>query len=213
MELSCLCDTIIESRSLCDKRATLIGLSGIDASGKGYIASELQSQLTKAGLQTALIGVDGWLNLPGVRFRSPKLTVSPNDGEHFYHNALRLDEMFSSLILPLKQNRRVDLTMDFAEETATAYRPHGFEFSGIDIILLEGIFIFKKAYVDLFDLRLWIDCGFETALARAIARSQEGLSREDTIRAYERIYFPAQRIHFELDHPRSSAHILFPNDR
>ncbi|MEQ8972980.1 MAG: hypothetical protein RIE73_21575 [Coleofasciculus sp. C1-SOL-03] len=57
-----------------------------------------------------------------------------------------------------------------------------------------------------------IDCSFETALERAITRSQEGLSPSETIQAYQAIYFPAQKIHFELDRPQRSAIARINND-
>jgi uridine kinase len=44
------------------------------------------------------------------------------------------------------------------------------------------------------------------------SRSQEGLPPADTIAAYERIYFPAERVHFERDRPRDSADLVFVND-
>ena len=48
--------------------ALLVGLSGIDGSGKGYLAGQLVQALTTCGLETAAINVDGWLNLPAIRF-------------------------------------------------------------------------------------------------------------------------------------------------
>jgi uridine kinase len=192
-------------------RACLVGVSGIDASGKGLIASRLVSDLEAAGFRVALINVDGWLNLPYIRFRKP-VDRDQAEGRHFYHNAIRLDEMFRRLILPLQRSREIDLEIDFTEETAAEFRPHKYAFKDIDIILLEGIFIFKRAFVDVFDMRIWIDTSFEIALERAIARSQENLSEADTVRAYETIYFPAQRYHFKIDRPRESAHIIFDNE-
>ena len=62
-----------------------------------------------------------------------------------------------------------------------------------------------------YDFRLWIDCSFETALERAIARSQEGLAPSATIAAYERIYFPAERVHIERDAPRDAADLVYAN--
>ena len=231
----------------------LVGISGIDASGKGYVASRLASELDSAGLRVALINVDGWLNLPHLRFlkeehhrvspdmgrdchnslikegdhaKPPSLSkegwprvceagVVPDvtaQGRHFYHHALRLDEMFERLVLPLKQDRDINLTADFAEETATGFRPHTYAFSDIDIILLEGIFIFKREFVAHFDLKIWIECSFETALTRAITRGQEDLPPDATIEAYQTIYFPAQRKHFEADEPACVADLVFRND-
>ena len=82
--------------------------------------------------------------------------------------------------------------------------------SGIDGV--EGIFLFKQGLREYFDLRVWIDCSFSTALARALERRQEGLPPAATTAAYETIYFPAQRIHTELDNPRESADLIFDND-
>jgi uridine kinase len=61
-------------------------------------------------------------------------------------------------------------------------------------------------------MRIWIDCSFETAMKRAITRSQEQLSPEETIEAYETIYFLAQRLHFTLDQPQVSAHLSIMNN-
>jgi len=81
-----------------------------------------------------------------------------------------------------------------------------------DAIVLECIFLFKRAYRHHFDLAIWIDCSFETALERAIARGQESLPASETVRAYETIYFPAQRIHFRNDRPRETADLIIDNN-
>jgi uridine kinase len=57
-----------------------------------------------------------------------------------------------------------------------------------------------------------VECSFETALERALTRGQEGLPPDETIRAYETIYFPAERIHFALDDPKGSADAVIVND-
>ena len=59
---------------------------------------------------------------------------------------------------------------------------------------------------------VWIDCGFETALERAISRGQEGLPPEETTRDYNNIYNPAQEIHFRRDDPRGFAGLVVSND-
>ncbi len=188
------------------EQSLLVGISGIDSSGKGFITAKLAKELTKKGFRVANINVDGWLNLPHVSFDPD------TPAENFYENAIRFDEMFQKLILPLKENRSIHLTADFVEETATEFQKHEYFFKDVDIILLEGIFLFKNALVDYFDLKIWIECSFEVALQRAIARSQENLSPEETIKAYETIYFPAQKIHFAEDNPLEKAHLIFSNN-
>jgi uridine kinase len=187
------------------EHALLAGISGIDASGKGHITYRL-AELLSPSLSVAVICVDGWLNLPHVRF-------SNNDpGGHFYRHALRLDEMFDRLVLPLKRKRRIDLNYDHTDETASEYRRERISSDDVDIILLEGIFLFQPRFLRYFDLKVWVECSFETALERAVSRSQEGLSRDETISAYETIYFPAQRVHFKIDLPQTQAEILLHNE-
>lgn len=185
--------------------ALLVGISGIDGSGKGYVTERMAEALGRRGLRCATVNADGWLNLPDVRFSSD------DQARHFYNNALRLDEMFERLILPLRTHRSIAISADLAEETSVTFRPHIYRYSNIDVILLEGIFLFKRSYISNFDLAVWIECSFETALSRAIARCQEGLPPLETARAYETIYFPAQRIHLATDGPEHSADFVIVN--
>ena len=191
---------------LTKQKALLVAISGIDGSGKGYITSKLDSLLTQQNLRIATIGIDGWLNLPAKRFSKM------NPGEHFYQNAVRFGELFGQLIFPLRDRRSIHLEADYTEETASGYRKHIYQFTDIDVILLEGIYLLKRQFQSTYDLSFWIECSFETALSRAIARSQEGLSPTETVAAYQTIYFPAQRIHFERDQPQQGATAILHND-
>jgi uridine kinase len=197
---------IIEKRkALSPQHALLVGISGIDASGKGFVTARIAESLQNRGMKLAVISTDGWLNLPHVRFHQQ------DSAKHFYESAIRFDEMFDGVILPLRGTGNVNVESDFTEETATIFRKHRYAFRNIDIILLEGIFLFKPMYRDHFDLTVWIDCSFATALQRAIARGQEGLPPRETQHAFKTIYFPAQRIHLARDNPRETADILFAN--
>lgn len=206
MEIDPIAAIILDKhKKMSPKQSLLVGISGIDASGKGFISAKLADNIRRKGFNVANINIDGWLNLPNIRFNQN------NPAGNFYEKALRFDEMFETLILPLKENRSINLTADFAEETAFDFRRHEYTYKDIDIILLEGIFLFKTGFKSLFDLKIWIECPFEAALKRAIARSQENLFPEETIKAYKTIYFPAQKIHFAKDNPKNSADLIYNN--
>ncbi len=193
-------------RRVPSRRAALVAVSGIDASGKGYVAERLAARLEAAGLRVARTGLDGWLNLPPVRFDPG------HPAEHFYRHAFRFDEMFERLILPLRDRRSIRLEADFTEETASAYRKHVYAFEDVDVVLLEGIYLLRPDLRPRYDLAIWIDCTFETAIERAIARGQEGLPPGETARAFRTIYLPAQEIHFARDDPKTSADLVVVND-
>jgi uridine kinase len=206
-ELDKTIEAIISKRKrLSQNRSLLVGVSGIDGSGKGSLAKQLLARLWQRSIHAVTLNADAWLNLPGRRF-SPH-----NPAQHFYDFAIRFDEMFRDLVLPFRNSRSCKVDADLAEETATEYRRHTYKFDDIDVIVLEGIFLFKREYQRHFDLSIWIDCSFETALARALRRGQEKLSIAETIRAYETIYFPAQMIHLAHDNPRLVADLVINND-
>jgi uridine kinase len=197
---------IVEARNRTPaRRALLVGISGIDGSGKGFVSMKVADVLRAKSLNAAVISADDWLNLP-------KVCLNPeNYAEHFYKHAIRFDEMFERLIIPLRDHRGVDVLADCGDAKATSYRKHKYEFNDIDVIVVEGIFLFKPRYRHHFDLRVWIDCSFECALERAIERGQEGLPPDETKKAFQTIYFPAQQIHLARDDPRENADILFAN--
>jgi uridine kinase len=78
-------------------RALLVAVSGIDGCGKGYLSAKLAQALRDRGLNPAVINIDGWLNLPSLRFNPAQ------PAGHFYRNAIRFEEMFEKLVLPLRR--------------------------------------------------------------------------------------------------------------
>lgn len=139
------------------ERSLLVGVTGIDGSGKGYLTVQIVNELAKRGVRAANIGVDGWLNLPSRRF-NPE-----NPAEHFHAHAIRFEGMFEQLIEPLIKNRSLRLVADFTNETVTRYRKHTYQFENIDIVVLEGIFPLKPAPRRHFDLTVW-DLGLPSLL-------------------------------------------------
>ena len=200
-------DAIVRKRiAVAPNRAVLVGVSGIDGSGKGFVTIKVADALRDKSLNMAVISADDWLNLPSVCHNRE------NYAEHFYKHAIRFDEMFERLILPLRDHRGVDVLADCGNAKATSHHKHRYVFRNIDIVLLEGIFLFKRGYLEYFDLKIWVECSNETALRRAIARGQEGLPPAETQYSFETIYFPAQRIHLDRDEPRRGADLIVRND-
>ena len=198
---------ILEARnSIPSERSVLTAITGIDGCGKGYVAARIVDALQTEGVRAVSINIDGWLNLPNKRFDAS------NPAEHFYLHAIRFEEMFAQLVLPLRDHRSLRIVADYAEETATEYRQHVYKFDDVDVILLEGIYLLKRAFQAHYDLSIWIECSCDTALKRAISRAQEGLPEEETIRDYRSIYFPAQEIHLQRDDPKTAATLIVSND-
>lgn len=185
----------------CPSRAILVGISGIDCCGNRWLSRQLQDALASIGVRSvASLSAESWLTLPCVRFRLE------DPARSFYQHGVRLTEMFEQVVLPLKAGRRVD-------RDATAPDAAGqFRCQDVDVILLDGIFLFKREFQHFFDLAIWVDCTFETALERLIERRQQHLRVTASVSACERIYLSSQRLHLAVDDPVSATHYTVRND-
>ncbi|MEM1368239.1 MAG: AAA family ATPase [Cyanobacteria bacterium P01_H01_bin.15] len=195
--------TLVEKSKF--KSPFVIGISGIDGSGKGYIAKKLAQGITNAGRKCELIGIDGWIQPPAQRFSSS------NPGEYFYRNGFRFAEMHENLFQPLTQTGSIDLwAKHSAPDNSSDMLDFHYQIDRGEVLIFEGIFLFQGRFE--FDYQIWIECSYETALKRALQRNQEGLPEADILRDYNQIYFPAQRIHLATDKPRQSCDYLLLND-
>lgn len=188
------------------KSGVMVGISGIDGSGKGYVAEKARLALLEKGYTVHLEHLDHWLDLPNVRFSEV------NSAETFYQHAFRFDDLVQNVLEPYKSGASIRGEMDYLEETWNSFRKRFLNIQPVDFFILEGIFLFQDRLNSYLDLKIWIDCSFDTALKRAIHRNQEGLDPESIAEAYRARFFPAQHIHFAKDKPRESSDIIFRNE-
>lgn len=195
--------------------AVLVGISGIDASGKSTLARRLEAELTRMRVPCAPLSIDWFHTTADVRFlpRTRSDVPSVEHGRHFFDRAFRWDELFSRLVDPLVATGGCDVVVGRYEMIGDTIKPWLARYVGVRVVLLEGVFLFRREYAGRFDLRVWLECPFEVAQARALSRSQEGLSKSAAKTEYARVYFPAQRFHFDRDNPRGSAHVIMASER
>ena len=206
MKIRDLATMILQKQAeISSDKSVLVAVSGIDGSGKGYITDKLVAELNNQDVHAVSINIDPWLTLPEQRFKRE------NPGLHFYHHAFGFEDLFQQLIYPLRQHRSIYLKATLTGQFGTPFSQI-YDFQDVDVIVLEGIFLLKRKLQQNYDLALWIECSFETALERALQRNQENLPPEEIIHDYHTIYFPAQRFHFKVDDPKSAADRIYVND-
>ena len=96
--LQAVVDEILDARrSAPSQRSVLSAISGIDACGKGFFTERLVGALQRKAVRAVAINVDAWLNIDRFDASDP--------AGHYYHNAIRFEEMFSEVVLPLRDGR------------------------------------------------------------------------------------------------------------
>lgn len=206
-QLSELCDAIVKQyQKHSYPVAFTIAISGIDASGKGYISRLLHDEIEAKGYKVATINIDPWHNPISERLQKQ------NPGENFYDHAFRWHDLFTQLIFPLQKNRNIHLETMLIRTNADEYYSYTYDYKEIDILLVEGIFLFRKEFLSYYDWKIWIDCSFENAMKRAIQRNVEKLDEQQLIQDYNTYYYPAQLYHFKNDNPEGIADFIFANN-
>jgi uridine kinase len=188
------------------RNALLVAISGVDGSGKTHLSRRLAERLGRSGVRVAPIGVDPWQNPQTVRL------VSLDPGGHFYRHAIRFDDLFAHVVDPLVADRSLQLETRGIRTDADIWEPLVYAHRDVEVVLLEGIFLFRRDLVQRYDLRIWVDCSLETALRRALKRNSENRPADALRAEYEQVYHAAQRVHFALDAPRTAAHLLLDNE-
>jgi len=183
-----------------------VAISGIDASGKGYITNLLENELTNRGLKVAIINIDPWQNPIPIRLQKE------NAAGNFYKNAFRWEELFEQLIIPLRKKRNIHLKTRLIKTDADNYYDFIYKYDEIDVLLIEGILLFQEKLLSHYDYKVWIDCSFETGMQRAINRNIEKLDDQQLIHDYNTYYYPAEQYHFEKDNPKEKADFIFNNN-
>ncbi len=202
-----LADRVVENyQQQLSSSAFTVGISGIDASGKGYITKLLQEELEQRGYKVANINIDPWQNPIPVRLQQG------NAAANFYKNVFRWDDVFNELLKPLKQERSIFLKTQLIRTDADIYYTHIYRYEGIDILLIEAILLFQDRFLPFYDYKIWIDCSFETGMRRALARNVEKLEQKRLEDDYNVYYYAAQRLHFEKDNPVSHADLIIDHD-
>lgn len=135
-----------------------------------------------------------------------------NAAENVYENIFRWNDFFEQLVFPLQKNKCIYLETKGIRSDEDVYYPLVYNFKNVEILLIEGILIFKEKYFPNYDYKVWIDCSFETGLQRAISRNVENIPEEQLIHDYDVFYYAAQRLHFERDDPKQAADFIYFNE-
>ena len=133
------------------KRAPLIAISGIDGSGKSTLAPALTAALRERHVRAAVVTVDPWHTPPAIRFNAA------DPARHFYRFAFRWDELFERVIDPLRRHRSLSLTLPLLRLVDDAWYEHVYDFRDVDVVIVEGIFLLRRALRVRYDLAVWID--------------------------------------------------------
>jgi uridine kinase len=182
-----------------------VAFDGIDAAGKTTLADEVAQGLAGSGRPIIRASLDGFHNPRNMRYRQGE-----DSPAGYYEDSFNVFALLTELLQPLGPGGslrfrtevfdfRRDQVVERPQETA----------SPETILLFDGVFLHRPVLQPLWDLSIFIQIPFETALERARQRDLGLLgSAEDVEKRYRKRYIPGQRLYLDACQPETIADLV-----
>jgi uridine kinase len=186
-------------------RPFVVGVSGIDAAGKSRFAEALRAHLT-SNFPVQIIHLDAFHNSRAIRY------AGDDEVENYLSRSINFELFEQKILRPLKDQGRCLFDERLLDLDTDQYsRCVKYEITAGDIVIIEGVFLFRKPWRRYLDLRVFLRVAQNIARERGVSRDARTLG-VDVRRRYERKYLPAQAIHCATDEPEEHAHIVIDNN-
>ncbi len=183
----------------------VVGINGIDGSGKTSIASKFTSFLDDQGQSVQAIHIDDFHNPKAIRYAGDR-----PEPEKYFHQSFNLQALIDGVLAPIRQSMGLQRTLSLLDlETDQFDLERTYAITPDTIVVFEGVFLFRPELLPFLDYRVLVDIPFEASKERAVLRSPH-LTADDLV-AYDQKYLPAQRQYFEACRPHEVADLVIDN--
>jgi uridine kinase len=187
-------------------RALVVGITGIDLSGKTEFARSLGAYLVASKYKVAIIHLDDFHNPRAFR------NSGPDPVENYLERNFDIESIVQNLLIRLQQRSCFSLDLTLLDLHSDRYEIHKrFAFDLDMIVLFEGIFLFRKELAPYLDYKIFIEIDREESRRRALIRDVPVYS-EVILHRYAEKYWPAQMKYLSEYPPSEIADIIIDNN-
>lgn len=202
MDISKLTEQIM--KKVQDIKTPVIGIDGLGGAGKSTICETLCTELSNYGYQVILLHIDELITKRNVRYNSQY-----PEWQCYYDLQWRFD-YFRNIVERIKSAEESEIDIEIYNKNNDDYMIQKELLGDKTLILVEGIFLQRKEYNQIFDYMIYIDVPEEVRLQRVLGRDTYIGSDKEITEKYENRYFPAERKYVEEYSPREKAdYIIF----
>lgn len=180
----------------------IVGISGIDCSGKSTLSEILYNKLKDKKINVYLIHGDDFL------FNRKIRNANDNQEVAYYYETFNYEKLFNEIIIPAKKDKNFYKKIEMLDWQTDLTFIGEFKFEGPCIIIVEGVLLYKKEYKDLFNYKLWIDIDFDTGIERALKRKRDVnyyKDEDELLNRYLGRFYKGQALHIQIDNPKDDC--------
>ena len=184
---------------LAKPKARILGINGVDTSGKTTFARYYQRYLRAIGLTAEVISLDD--------FHNPKVVRSEgaNEIEAYEQNAFDTKKLIQEVLQPIKEQGTCTKEIDCLDLKSDKYdKKLKLEIHADTLVILEGVLLFKPPLDAWFDERVFLDISFDEVVRRAEKRDVP-LYGSEFLQSYHRKYIPIQQRYLQSHSPQQKA--------
>lgn len=198
----CLIFSRIEEEIRGLEKPVIIGINGVDTSGKTIFAEGLQHYLECKGYHTQLICIDDFHNPREVRSKDN----SPQGYINHTFNLPKIAELLETI-----KGGNIDIQLDLLDLDTDIYtNKKRFIVDKNTIVIIEGVLLYRSPIDQFFSYRIFLEIGFDEVIHRATMRDVPKYG-EEFLQRYRERYIPAQQMYLEKYSPKFHCNMVIDN--
>ncbi len=207
--LAARCEIFAAIELACGCRAAgkplIIGVNGVDTSGKTQFSNALEQFLRHRGHHTQVIHLDDFHNPRAIR------TSGEDENQSYIDHAFNLQRLETELLDPISTCGAVDVELDLLDlDSDTVTNRKRYAVTSNTIVIVEGMLLFRPPIDQYFDLRVFLHIGFDEVLRRAEVRDVP-LYGPEFLDRYRRKYIPIQQQYLAKWQPMERGDFVIDN--
>lgn len=182
------------------RQARIIGINGVDTSGKTEFSLRFSRYLREQGMENQILHIDD--------FHNPRAIRKKWD---YYDCAFDLQTVEREILQPLQSSGTLDASLLCLDLDSDEYKNvRQYRLRERDVLIVEGTLLFRPPLSPYFYLKIFLKIDFDEMLRRAELRDVPKYGRE-ILQSYQSRYIPAQQRYFQECNPEAQSDILVDN--
>jgi len=182
-------------------RPFVVGISGIDGSGKTEFSNALEKFLTDHNYRIQAIHLDDFHHPKEFRY------AGKDQADNYYNRSFNFNLVVEKLLKPLKGKSAFSTKMTLLDYQTDKYDiEREFSFGTDTIVIFEGVFLFRKELAPYIDYKIFLNITFAESRKRAKRRDPQAV-----VKKYNEKYLPAQARYLKEYPPETTVDMVIDN--
>jgi len=183
----------------------ICGISGVDTAGKTIFTKQFYKFLKCKGHNCKVVHLDDFHNPKEIRSQL-------NDPvESYLKYAFDLNKVLDEILIPIKKGNDVSKELKLLCLETDKYEINkNIKLTPNDLILLEGVLLFREPLNNYFDYRIYIDINYDYMVERAHKRGEGSITELE--KSYHNKRIPIQKKYILENSPKKQSDIIINNN-